>query len=100
MLLVMQRPTRHPCRIITGVTDILVREDDFVWKRARWCYAQALDLDTIDHRYQFMYLLGEDTELFGIPGDCMIKWLVWNHWWIGDLIHSEASRHIQRNPVR
>lgn len=104
MILVMQSWKRIPPRIITNVSDVFFTEEDpqeFVWRIGQSKrFRKGIDLDVLESRYQHVYLMGEATQIFGLPNYMDLKWIVWNHFIIAGLDHHEAIRHIKRNPVK
>jgi len=87
-----------PARIISNVTDVMFEDDDMVWKIGRSKkYNHRINLDVMESDYQFVYVMGEDTFMYGCKN--MIKWIVWNHYLIGDMTESAATAYIKRNPV-
>ena len=99
MLLVLKNWRNIPARIITNVTDTMIDGDDFCWRIGRSKrFNHRMDLDRLESEYQFAYLMGEETYLYGCQH--YIRWLVWNHFLIFDLTEAGAIAHIRKNPVK
>jgi len=89
-------------RLITKVTDICAFGDSFLWKREgqKSPFHFGVDADDMAEKNVVVYALCGDADCAKLGvGDTLIKWIVWNHTFIAEMLVHEAKRFIKLNPL-